>query len=104
MNQVVEHAAVQYFLKSRVHDLPEGQFRGYVEIKARSGKDMLDSRLKYCPLIRGTWNEAIEDAERLAQSMRAADYQDGECFVFSTRGASSFDALMNMFGSAPPSR
>jgi len=38
--------------------------------------------------------------------MRAADYQDGECFVFSTRGASSFDALMNMFGSVParPSR
>lgn len=97
MNQVVDHSAVQYFLKARVHDLPDGQFRGYVDVKTRAGKDMLDSRLKYCPLIRGTWNEAIEDAERLAAAMQAADFQDGECFVFSARGASSFEALMSMF-------
>lgn len=96
MNQVAEYSAVQYFLKSRVHDLPEGHFRGYVEVKVRSGKDMLDSRLKHCPLIRGTWDEAIEDAERLAEGVRAAECLDGECFVFSARGASSFDALMSL--------
>ncbi|MBX6316827.1 hypothetical protein [Pigmentiphaga sp.] len=98
MNHVVDHLAVQYFLKARVHDLPEGQFRGYVEVTARSGKDMLDSRLKYCPLIRGTWNEALEDAERLATNLRDTDYRDGDCFVFSVREASSFDALMTLLG------
>jgi len=103
MNQVVEHSdsastANQYFLKARVHDLPEGHFRGYVEVKIRSGKDMRDSRLRHCPLIRSTWNEAIEDAERLARNLRESEeFQDGEHFVFSSRSTSDFDALMRMF-------
>ncbi|VCU72157.1 hypothetical protein PIGHUM_04253 [Pigmentiphaga humi] len=98
MNQVVEQGTVQYVLKSRVLDLPEGQFRGYVEVQARGGREMVDSRLKYCGLIRRTWLEAVEDAERLADGLRGTDCHDGECFVFSARSASSLDSLLNVFG------
>jgi hypothetical protein len=108
MNQVVDHSAnttAQYFLKARVHDLPEGHFRGYVEVTVRLGKEMRDSRLRHSPLIRSTWNEAIEDAERLARSLRdSEEFQDGEHFLFSSRGASDFDALMRMFSTPVRSR
>ncbi len=105
MNQALIETpdTLQYFLKSRVHDLPDCQFRGYVEIKVRMGRDLIDSRLRYCPLIRNTWEEAVSDAERMAQSIHSTECQDGACYIFSSRTASSFESLMNMLsaGTAP---
>lgn len=87
----------QYFLKAHVQAVKDGQFRGYVEVSIRAGKDIIDHRLRYGPLIRDSWSTAMDDAERLAFEVRDADCADGPSHVFSVRGTGQFDALLNMF-------
>ncbi|GAA4331791.1 hypothetical protein GCM10023144_20900 [Pigmentiphaga soli] len=98
MSAVLDKAevATQYILKSRVHELPEGLFRGYVDVTTRSPAGRLESRLRYCPLLRHTWDEAITDAERMAESAMRNEYRDGEVSIFSARTTSSFDTVMNI--------
>lgn len=98
MNAAVLETApsvTQYAIKSRVHELPDSHFRGYVEITARSAAGV-ESRLKYSPLLRNTWDEAISDAERVAESALRNECSDGEAHIFSARTASSFDMVMNI--------
>lgn len=91
----------QYYLKARVHELPEARYRGVVEAGARSARG-IDSRLHYCPLVRATWSDAIRDAETLAAKLKATECTDAECNIFSARGTTAFDTFMNVLAASKP--
>jgi len=73
---------IQYSLRPLVYELPDFQFRGYVDVTMRHGRSV-GSFLRYCPLIRGNRDEADLDAMRLVQALQRTECGDGRCWVIS---------------------
>lgn len=100
--QDVDTLVVQeYQLKARVHEMPDGRYRGLVEVGVRDARG-IHSKLHHCSLLRATWSDAIEDAEKLLDSIKANECTDAVCNVFSARGSTAFDTFMALVSSRTP--
>lgn len=89
----------QYQLKARVHELPDARYRGLVEFGVRTARGF-DTKLHYCSLVRATWADAIDDAEKMLETLKLAQCQDAECSVVSARGSTAFDTFMALVASS----